>query len=152
MAKNAPGEAKGATRDDLKNLVIRTGLRVELDTLRKNAAARGTGATVWALLDAGADPKARDASWTPLHATAVAGTAEIVCALLDAGADLEGRTGYGWAPLHLAAAHGAAATVRALLDAGANAGARSRDGSTPFDLARERGFEQIQELLVELPR
>jgi len=58
---------------------------------------------VAALLDAGADPNARDKDGnTPLHRAAQGGSPETVAALLDAGADLEARAEDGSLPADLA--------------------------------------------------
>lgn len=63
----------------------------------------GTAETVNALLDAGANPKARDKNGsTPLHWAAELGTAETVNALLDAGANPKARNEYGSTPFDLA--------------------------------------------------
>ena len=60
---------------------------------------------VAALLEAGANPKAKSKSgWTPLHVAAFNGQAKIVTALLDAGADPKARTSLGFAAFDLAPA------------------------------------------------
>ena len=69
-------------------------------------------------MEAGADPKALDASGTtPLHDAV---SAEVVAALLEAGADMEAGDPHGMTPLDHAARGGRAEVVAALLEAGAD--------------------------------
>ena len=90
-----------------------------------------------ALLNAGADPKARDKDDnTPLHGAAASGTPETVMALLNAGAEIEARNEDGDTPLHRAARWSNPEMVMALLNAGADPGARDKDGKQPADLAK----------------
>jgi len=58
---------------------------------------------VKALLDAGADPKARDKDgWTPLHfAAQFSKSPEVVQALLDAGSDPSAKSESGLIPVNL---------------------------------------------------
>lgn len=74
------------------------------------------------LLDAGADPLARDsAGGTPLHFAVLDGTPEIVSLLLERGADPDARSSRGaLTPLSLALDAGSEETVRCLLAAGAD--------------------------------
>ena len=90
---------------------------------------------VQALLDAGADPDARDEDGdTPLHMAATS-TPEAVQALLDAGANPNARDEDGRTPLHSAGLFSRnPEVVQALLDAGADPKARSEAGLTPFEL------------------
>ena len=77
----------------------------------------GDVAAVALLLEAGADPNARDVSgWTPLHkAAGFNANPAVVGALLDAGADVHARDADGWTPLHLAAWRAANPAAVALL-------------------------------------
>ena len=99
-----------------------------------------TAEVVTALLQAGADPNARDNNFmTPLYKAKTAG---IVTALLQAGADPNTRIGVsGETPLHWAALVGTAEVVTALLQAGADAGAavyqRGKGLQYPFDYAKD---------------
>ena len=74
-------------------------------------SSRDAGA-ISVLLEAGADPHAREAfyQYTPLHHAARSGTAGVASALLNAGADPNAWAtgfnidwGWAWTPLHLAA-------------------------------------------------
>ena len=90
---------------------------------------------VQALLDAGADPDARDEDGdTPLHMAATS-TPEAVQALLDAGANPNARDEGGRTPLHSAGLFSRnPEVVQALLDAGADPKVQSEAGLTPFEL------------------
>ena len=71
--------------------------------LHRAAAISQTPEVVTALVNAGADPNARDGDgFTPLHlAAAQSQTPEIVTALVNAGADPNARTGDGRTPFEL---------------------------------------------------
>ncbi|MYI06752.1 MAG: hypothetical protein F4059_05405, partial [Gemmatimonadetes bacterium] len=111
-------------------------------------SSRDAGA-ISVLLEAGADPHARDAfyQYTPLHHAAQSGTAGVASALLNAGADPNAWAtgfhidwGWGWTPLHLAARSNTDPdVVKVLLEAGADFDARSgesyREGLTPLHYA-----------------
>ena len=67
------------------------------------AVIDGNAEMVKVLLEAGADPNARDGdSETPLHHAARSGNAEIVRLLLDAGADPDVKNKWGIAPRDIA--------------------------------------------------
>ena len=94
-----------------------------------------------ALLDAGADPSARDKDGkTPLHDAARSNqNPDVIAALLDAGADPSARDKDGKTPLHDAArSNQNPDVIAALLDAGADPSARDEDGRTPWDFAKDR--------------
>ena len=95
---------------------------------------------VTACLDAGADPKVRDAADnTPLHwAAAHNENPMVIEALLAAGAELEARPDSGYTPLHWAALYNEnSAVIQALIDAGADPNVRDKYGSTPLDWAAQ---------------
>jgi uncharacterized protein len=80
-----------------------------------SAAAGGHTAIVKLLLNAGADPNARQAGdFTPLHAAAQNGDVESVRALLFNGADTNARTTEGKTPIDYAAEAGKTAAVDVL--------------------------------------
>ena len=87
---------------------------------------------VQACLEAGADPKARDAVGdTPLHYAIDRG--EMAVLLLAAGADPNARNNRGETPLH--SYDTGFEVVVLLLEAGADPNARDQDGETPLHYA-----------------
>ena len=97
-------------------------------------------AIITALLDAGADPKARDTTGsTPLHFAAFQENPALITVLLDAGADPKARDIAGLTPLHAAAMFTYnPAVITVLLDAGADPKARDIAGKTPWDYAKDK--------------
>lgn len=99
-------------------------------------------ATLKALLQAGADPRARSPRGdTPLHAAARYGWVEGLEALSARGAELEARDDLGLTPLHAAAAAGRIKALELLASKGADLNAKDAKGRTPLQLVRqEPGF------------
>ena len=93
-----------------------------------------------ALLDAGADPNARDSEGSaPLHlAAGGAGASPVVSLLAEAGADLDARNDAGETPLHIAFRGDASATALTLLQFGADPAAPDAAGVIPDPAACDR--------------
>jgi uncharacterized protein len=106
------------------------------------------------LLGAGADPRpaSRQGGFTPLH-SAVATDAgavdlEIVRLLLAKGADPNAGSQSGSTPLHTVGFTGDRASLDLLLEHGADPAIKNNEGKTAADIARERGHQEIADLLV----
>lgn len=109
-----------------------------------DAARRGDGPSLSALLREGADASARDAAGRPaLVLAAGSGRADAVRALLRAGARPDAASRDGWTALHQAAETGDAASARALLDAGATPDVPSRARGTALDVAERAGRADV---------
>ncbi|AKT42681.1 ankyrin repeat domain-containing protein [Chondromyces crocatus] len=152
VAQGADVRARGGIEEDAKQ----TPLHIAVSRRRPIPEAH---ACVTLLLDAGADPNARDAMGrAPIH---LATTLETLQSLLGAGADPDAppphRRGWG-TRLHHAALDGDIAAVDALLSAGANPALqtlveqaaasglgrpRIPAGSTALDIARASGHEAV---------
>lgn len=96
------------------------------------AAESGSIECVQLLLNAGADPKARDNS--KCTAMYYAASAPVVRALMQAGLPLEDADTHGWSPLDSAVSDGedALPRIRALIEAGADVNAAHDRGYTVF--------------------
>lgn len=103
---------------------------VPLNWAKSAAAAR-------ALIDAGADPRKGDGSWTPLVAAGHK-RPEVAQVLLDAGARPDDTDINRNRPLYAAACAGNAGVVEILLKAGANPAAPGKSGESPLQCARRK--------------
>ncbi len=112
------------------------------------ASARGQENMVTLLLEAGADPKARDQNnddLTPLHWATEEGHLIIVKYLVTANADIEAKDRHDNTALHLAAMKGHLSIICFLLEAGADREAQNKDGHTPRDIARYPAKEMLHQ-------
>lgn len=123
------------------------------------AASRGYATEVVAFLLAnGADVQRRDIyGHTPLHCAVGSPSAaperqrECVRLLLDRGAEIDVVDQSGITPLMHAAWFGCLPAFRLLLERGASMSKRDQRGGTASDLARERGHEEIANILSAWP-
>ena len=106
-----------------------------------DAAMRGDGAAVRALVATGADVNvAQGDGMTALHWAANRGDSSLAVVLLRAKAHLSATTrNGGYTPLHVASQSGATGVVRALLAAKADARATTTNGASPLHLAAVAG-------------
>ncbi len=118
------------------------------------AAYRGHAEVVNALLEAGADPNARESavgSYTPLHYATRSGQVEVVRVLLEYGADPNlTERGFRKTPLHIAADWGSTEIAALLIKHGADVEVRDYHyGCTPLHWAADAGrMETVKLLLV----
>jgi len=104
---------------------------------------------VRALLAAGAQPGARDASgFTPLMLAVVHGQSAMVDVLLARGADVNARNRAGLTPVMLASINDRVPVLRALLARGADVNARTRAGWTALTYAAWRGHAAVARVLI----
>ncbi len=118
-------------------------------TALDEAVERGNLPMVRALLDAGADARARSkVGLTALMRLYSAGSPEIVRALVERGADANARDDDGDTPLGHAARHENPAVLLALVEAGAQLDAANDDGQTALMIAAEAGsLENVRALI-----
>jgi len=151
------------------------GIRMQIyrgDTALHVAAACDRTRLVQALLDAGADVRARNRlGYQPLHAAATGGPgaptwnpsaqAETIALLIARGADPNAVCKRGVTPLHRAVRCRCAAAAAKLLELGADPARPNGNGSMPIDLARsttgrggsgEPAAKEQQALIVEMLR
>ena len=102
------------------------------------------------LLRRGADPNIGNKdNLTPLQSAAHHGNIAIVTMLLKAGARVNtADSQYGYTALASATQNGHIDVVRALLEAGADPNLRLNSGWTVAELALQKGWHQIEQLLV----
>ncbi|MDB5004143.1 MAG: hypothetical protein JWQ34_2368 [Mucilaginibacter sp.] len=84
----------------------------------------------------------------PLHSAAAGNYTNIARMLIDNGAQVNVKQQAGSTPLHSAAQTGNLELLILLLENGAEVNARMEGGKLPADLAREKGFDDIAEILA----
>ncbi len=113
-----------------------------------DAAGQGDKKTLQAMLDEGADIKAKDKSgMTALMRAADTGRIDTLGVLLDNGADIDAYDKDDWTALMYAAKGGHKNIVRLLLSKGADVNARSKRGFTAFTFASREDHKGIAILL-----
>lgn len=144
--RNAQARAAALEREEEAS---RAWERERREGLDEDSRERGALAAR-ALLEAGADPSARDARGRgPLHAAAREGHAAVLRELLAAGADPDAADDEGRTALHAAAEWGWGGVLAALLEAGASVDPVDSWGWTPLMLAAESGYAEQVEWLLE---
>lgn len=115
------------------------------------AAEEGCGSAALALIEAGADFRARDRSGgTALHWFVGANESKtVVEALLNAGAPIDARDGDGGTPLTTAVILKSKEIVSLLIDRGAGVNIPDHLGMTPLHYAAETYSEGIPTLLIK---
>lgn len=114
------------------------------------AAFFGRPDAVKTLLDQGASVKARSTNQLanlPIHAAAAGKHSVVVEMLVKAGSPVDEAQQGGYVPLHSAAQNGDVATALILLAAGANPRLTAGAGKSAIDIAREKGYDELANLL-----
>ena len=134
--RNDNEEAIGALLELGADFRVKTGFGYT--PLHLAAMYQGGPVGMTLLLEAGADPTARDDEFqrTPLHYVSYfSSDPRLVEALVDAGGDLSARDASGLTPLHAAGLARNLSMIEALLEAGADPNARTDVGESPLHLA-----------------
>jgi ankyrin repeat protein len=84
----------------------------------------------------------------PIHSAAAGNYTDIVRMLVENGAQVNVKQQAGVTPLHSAAQNGNLELLILLLENGAEVNSRMEGGKLPADLAREKGFDDIAEILA----
>lgn len=114
------------------------------------AAREGHDGLVEALLEAGADPHTRRSGFptTALHAAAQTGTIVSIDLLVSAGVGVDELDEANDGPLASAAYFGMTENAQRLMALGADVDHAGHSGNTAADWARERGHDELADLLV----
>ena len=83
----------------------------------------------------------------PLHSAAAGNFTNITAMLIENGAQVNIKQQAGVTPLHSAAQNGNVELLILLLEHNADVNARMEGGKLPADLAKEKGFDDIAEIL-----
>lgn len=99
------------------------------------------------LLKQGASPNVQDDSGTsPIHDAARTGFLDTLKVLVEHGADVNAPDGTGALPIHLAVREGHSAVV-SFLASESDLHHRDASGLTPLELARQRGAQDLLDIL-----
>jgi ankyrin repeat protein len=118
------------------------------------AARDGNAGRCVELIEAGADPSARDDDgWSALHFAAQANSADVVHALAFAGAEVDARDYSGNTPLFRAvfSSSGEGAVIVALRALGADPWVANNHGVSPISLARKIANYDVAQFFRDLP-
>jgi ankyrin repeat protein len=83
----------------------------------------------------------------PLHSAAAGNFTSTASMLIQNGADVNLKQSAGTTPLHSAAQNGNLELLILLLEKGARVDIRMEGGKLPADLAREKGFDEVADIL-----
>jgi len=84
----------------------------------------------------------------PIHSAAAGNYTNILRLLIESGAHVNVKQQAGSTPLHAAAQYGNLDMLIILLENGAEVNIRMEGGKLPSDLAREKGYDEIAEILA----
>ncbi len=84
----------------------------------------------------------------PIHSAAAGNYTNILRLLIESGAQVNVKQQAGSTPLHAAAQYGNLDMLIILLESGAEVNVRMEGGKLPADLAREKGYDEIAEILA----
>jgi len=136
----------------IDEVVSRGGHQIQQWTVLQLAAMCNELEVVQGLLQAGADPNAKDSRWgvTALHVTVGYGHLEVVKALIAAEADIKQTDSDGNTPLQLAAMDNELEILQELLQAGADPNAKNSDNMdrTALHEAVRRGYLEVVKALI----
>lgn len=144
---------------EVVDLFVRGGMSVHVEDEHETPTiiiALKKGYTVIAriLLNAGADPNARDKmGFTPLLLAcgkATFGYKAIAEKLIQKGADINVRDRLGWTPLLLSLSGGTVEIAEILIERGADISARARSGESALALAKKAGRDHIVAILESM--
>jgi len=130
--------------------VPRGGYQIQWTVLQL-AAAYDELEVLQALLQAGADPNAKESRWdqTALHEAVRCGYLQVIKALIDAGADINQPNKYGNTPFQLAARYNELEVVEALLQGKVNLNAKnSKTGLTALHEAAATAHLEVIKALI----